>query len=294
MIILKIYGGLGNQMFQYAFGSAISQKYNLELKLDTSWFENIGPNTTKRYYQLDIFNISKKVASLEEVNKITGAHKSILSKIKRKIFQVQHKASNIITEENFDRIQHFVSCGEDFVIDGYWQDQVYFESYRKELLEVFKFPKFTDSINLKIVAKISEIPDTVSIHVRRGDYLTDKKINAHHGLCSIDYYKSAIGYFCDMGVNNNYLIFSDDPQWCKDEFKFLGRDNYYVVDNNRIEKDAFYDMHLMSLCNHHIIANSTFSWWGAWLANSRKVIAPKNWFNSGKKTPIIPKNWLSY
>lgn len=163
---------------------------------------------------------------------------------------------------------------KSLTLDGYFQSEKYFEDYKDEIRNEFTFRHSKCSA--------PEI-NTVSIHVRRGDYLN---LSDHHPVCSLDYYKEAMQRF----PNHNFLVFSDDKSWCLENFK---EDNVKIS----VNPDPSYDLQLMSLCDHHIIANSSFSWWGAWLGKNKdkEVIAPKEWFGPAKTNhdtkDLCPKEW---
>jgi len=166
---------------------------------------------------------------------------------------------------------------------GYFQSEKYFKHNRESILDLF-------SINSEIGHYIDEKygylldSNSCSLHVRRGDYLS---LPDYHPVCTMDYYRNAIAEFSD---DTRFLVFSDDIQWCKENFK---GDNFHFIEG---EKD-YVDLYLMSLCNNNIIANSSFSWWGAWLNNTpnKKVIAPKQWFGKAKQLntkDLIPETWI--
>ena len=173
--------------------------------------------------------------------------------------------------------------------DGYWASYRYFDNYRNDLLKIFTLKKGLSDQAKKYRDSILNNPhNTVSIHVRRGDYL---HLQHFHSLCTMEYYKRAIEY---MGKDrtNHFFIFSDDLEWIRDNFKFLKQ--FTVVSFHEAESDI-YEMYLMSICQDHIIANSSFSWWGAWLNSSphKRVVVPKKWFENDLNTAdSIPDNWL--
>jgi hypothetical protein len=146
--------------------------------------------------------------------------------------------------------------------------------------------------NADIAEQIGRV-NAVSLHVRRGDYVKNPKTTATHGLCSLDYYHTAIRYIYETVEQPYFFIFSDDMAWVKEHLKIDAPCQY--VDHNQ-GKESFNDMHLMSLCKHHIIANSSFSWWGAWLNSSPEkiVIAPNKWFaNQNNIKDLLPNDWVT-
>lgn len=177
---------------------------------------------------------------------------------------------------------------DGYYIEGYWQCELYFSDIREKILETYRFPDFDKSQRRWIESIQSTC--SVSVHIRRGDYL---KYPYLQNICTLDYYKKAMQYFRDKFQNNvMFYIFTNDFPWA--EQYFTEKDCCFVKGN--IGKDSFRDMQLMSLCRHHIIANSSFSWWGAWLNQNpdKMVIAPKKWVNNTPENEIdiIPDNWL--
>ena len=176
-------------------------------------------------------------------------------------------------------------------LDGYFQSFKYFEliadQIRNELSPVTDYGK----LDLEVKSKIESV-ESVSIHVRRGDYVTSKASMKTLGVCDLDYYDRAINEIVRRLGDPHFFIFSDDPEWSKENLKVPGSVTYVSHNSG---PTAFQDIRLMSICNHHIIANSTFSWWGAWLNSSKEkiVITPKKWFSNGMSSKtLIPENWL--
>lgn len=264
MTIIKLMGGLGNQMFQYAFGIAIGGK----VKYDASWFDKTrgNPDVTQREYELDFWNINPKLVN---TSKIFGF-------IKRK-----HIIENPFNVYNPKLLQIKSGC-----IEGYFQVARYYDSIREQLLKDFVPRQKPTPQNQKILDLIHET-NSVSLHVRRGDYV---KLQHIHGLCDLDYYARAIKFIAEHITSPHFFIFSDDPQWVTDNLKLDFPCT--VVDINH-GRDSVWDMWLMANCKHNIIANSSFSWWGAWLnQNPNKiVVAPAQWFADGQLTDIVPPTW---
>ena len=261
MIITKLQGGLANQIFQWAYGRHLSNKYNVELYTDLNFYNQHIPGVTKRNYSLSKFpNINT-----------SAFNPSNLSNAKK--FQK--------LGDNFKFNEFSYDNNYNYYLDGYWQSENYFlessDLIRKKLSpsdEILKKLNLTPFIDKNVV----------SLHVRRTDYVTS---NGYHPVQSIEYYKKALNI---IGEYDYIFVFSDDIQWCKDNLTF----------NNMIFMEGFDDVEdlwLMSMCKNNIIANSSFSWWGAWLNSNpnKKVIAPDNWFgknvniNSGD---IVPDEWI--
>jgi hypothetical protein len=257
-MIIRLTGGLGNQMFQYAYGRSKTLRSGEALYY--YFIDSRGP--TKREYGLNVFNLKEK-----KINNITAIFLDALW----------------INTKFMDRI----------VRSGYWQSEKFFISFEDEIRKDFQFTKPLGWKNIKIQEKINKT-NSVSIHIRRGDYFSDTKISKVHGTCTRDYYNKAIEYINNKVKDPAFFIFSDDPEWAKNNLKI---ENAIYIDWNK-NTDSHIDMQLMSICKHNIIANSSFSWWSAWLnKNSKKiVIAPQKWFKNSeaqKNTKnLIPKEWI--
>lgn len=260
MIVVKLQGGLGNQLFQWSCGLSLSKKYKKDFYLDISFYGNQS-GVTPRNFSL------KEFSNLDDTN--------------LKIFNGNY--------DNFTRlldnfVHQNINCNQkdNYYLDGFWQSEKYFieiESIIKDCLkpnEIF----FNKTKDFDFSNK-----NYTSIHVRRGDYV---RLQHYHPLQSIEYYKNSVD---EIGNNDGLLIFSDDINWCRDNFNFPNMkfiEGYSDVEN----------IWLMSLCKNNIIANSSFSWWGAWLNENKqkKIISPKIWFGERCGTitssDIIPNNWI--
>jgi hypothetical protein len=280
MIISKITGGLGNQMFQYSIAKAVALKNNDHFKLDLFFY----PTQDLRKYELSLFNIEENIISNEELQNIVGSH-SIFSKI-YKIFGLNK--TYFIEKEIVAFDSNVFNNAKNKYLIGYWQNEKYFKDIRSEILNCFK-SKDKISFEANYYLKRIKNSNSVALHVRRGDYIQDRHTNSVHGVCNLDYYNRAISYINSKVSNPVYFIFSDDMPWCKENIHHLG--DIIFVDNTSNSID---DLELMKSCKHNIIANSTFSWWGGWLNNykSKIVIAPKIWFlKSPDKNPAC-REWI--
>ena len=277
MIITKITGGLGNQMFQYAVARAISIKNNDIMKLDITAYETY---TLHNGYRLNIFNIKENIATEKEIIKFIGK-RNILNKVLNKF----NFNKNIFKEKERTIFDKEVFLKKDIYLDGYWQTEKYFINIRKELLKDFTIKEKNTTIVNNYLNKIS-ISNSVSIHVRRGDYFKHPEI----GILDISYYIDAVKYINKKIKNPIFYIFSNDIEWCKLNFDFI--DNKVFICDTKTEID---DMTLMKNCKHNIVANSSFSWWSAWLNEYKMkiVVAPKKWMvinpNNYKWSP---SNWV--
>lgn len=293
MITINIIGGLGNQMFQYAFGYAISKEKSVKIKLDTSGFDVYD----LRSYELSLFNIEEnsdlKPAYIFLLNQLNGKNNTLLIKTFRKMLRGLLRFTSFYYQEKkefvFDKDVFNIKIDTYFY--GYWQNEKYFKKYRKELLEIFTLK----NIHPKTIEYQQQIvkSDAVSIHIRRGDYVTDTHTNSVHGTCDVRYYKRAVMEVLKNKKQAHFFIFSDDLDWAKKNLDFIDNKTFVRLESEIPDHE---EMHLMSKCKHNIIANSSFSWWGAWMnKNSTKiVIAPKKWFKNSKmnQSQIVPHDWI--
>lgn len=284
MKIIRVIGGLGNQMFQYAFYLSLLKK-DKDCAIDILQMENYKLHNG--YELQSIFQIQPNVASLKDVKKLSLNRKNnFISKVLRKT--LRKKRSEYLEKENFTFDKGVYGLEGDVYLQGYWQNEKYFENIRKEVLETFSFNKPLDNKNETILRRILN-SNSVSIHVRRGDYLKHEELL---NICTLDYYLNAINYFKNKEEIPIFYIFSNDIEWCKENFKTMNINCEYI-DWNR-GNDSYKDMQLMSNCKHNIIANSSFSWWGAWLNQNlyKIVITPSKWTNKTDRVDIIPENWI--
>lgn len=281
---INIYGGLGNQMFQYAAGRALSLRYQVPLCLDLSWFsQKHDANTTVRTYQLGIFkNIT---ATIQNGNSFPCQR--FITRIRKYL-----PFSRVIREPHFAYWPAFAEITPPATLDGYWQSEKYFMDFQKEIRHDFTFPALPEKAK-QLCKQIMATPESVSVHIRRGDYVSNPQAQAFHGNLQQGYYNKALQLIKDTCGKNRLFIFSDDPQWTRENFDCCGNDATII---DLVSPDAPHlDMHLMSLCRHHIIANSSFSWWGAWLGQEGGLtIAPRRWFadTSVDTSDIIPEKWI--
>ena len=265
-IISQIMGGLGNQMFQYACARAVAHRIDAQLYLDLFWFEN-----GNRTFMLDIFpNINYS---------ISHPPKSIVSRVLRKIDLNKINYIDEPVHYQYSYWSEIENIRNSAHLSGYWQNEKYFSNITSIIRQDFTFPELPSYETEKIANKIKVSSCPVSIHIRRGDYVKNPVTNRFHGICSQEYYEKALQIIVGKHKDSPELyIFSDEPEWVKDNFDTLGYPSH-VVDIPQHKDSPYHDMHLMSLCRHHIIANSSFSWWAAWLSGrDGTVVAPKQWF----------------
>ena len=287
MIIINITGGLGNQLFQYAFGRALSIKNRCQLKLDISSYQNYEWHD----YSLRPFSIRENFADKSDCELLKGEKFSFVRKIKQNIF---NNKKFYYSEKDLRFNEKYKNLANPAYISGYWQSEKYFKQVEEIIRNEFKIVIPPSKPNQNLIKKI-EKENAISLHVRRGNYANIKHVNKVHGTSPLSYYNDAIKVLIPKIPDPVFYIFSDDIEWAKKNL-IINNETVFVDFNN--STTDFEDMRLMSMCKHHIIANSTFSWWGAWLNDSKSkiVIAPKIWFNdvnmNNQTANLIPSNWI--
>jgi glycosyl transferase family 11 len=288
MIITRLTGGIGNQMFQYAFGRRLADHHKTELKLDLGFYSDPVLNVPPRTFDLDIFNITSEVASDKEIKKFAKrVNHDLTDRVLNRIFGV--KASHI-REPHFYFSEAAFNSPDNVYLSGYWQSEKYFGDIEPKLRRDFTFKDPINDLAKPILEKIN-CTESVCVHVRRGDFLT----NPLNGLYGKDYYVAASEIVSSGKPDKAYFVFSDDVEWCKENLQFDGETTF--VDNDFGPRKFRDDLWLMSECKHFIIANSSFSWWAVWLNTNprRTVVAPKAWFQdrSLDTRDLIPDNWVT-
>lgn len=287
LIIQKLDGGLGNQLFQYAFCYALSRKTGKDLKV-FSFYNDIMPGTRKN--AIKYFKIEEACRRIP-----LRFYAETIECYLRAIFNFLFKTC-YITNFDWNRTNDYIEyvlennikvyqninisrCKKYYVVEGFWQSPLYFDEYREEILQLFNLKrKYQDKINNKLIFKvIKHDPRAVSIHVRRGDY------SIIGWTLTPNYYQEAIKCIKEKINNPVFYVFSDDINWCRNYFKAF--DEKFVFVEAEKNKQPYEDMYLMSQCRNNIIANSTYSWWAAYLNNfpSKIVIAPKEICNCTNK-----------
>jgi hypothetical protein len=288
MIIIKLTGGLGNQMFQYACARAIAHRNNCQVLADLSFYNEAGQTegTTVRDFLLGNFSFALDVANTKLIKLFTQKQKSIFQRIFGNT-----KNYNFVCEEAIYYKPYITELKAPLLLHGYFQSEKYFKDAEHLIRADFKF-KSSSSRNNQLLEKIKST-NSVSLHIRRGDYATNANINQYHGLCSLNFYKEAIKIIEERVDNPHFYIFSDDLEWTKQNLP-INHPHTFVEGN--IGKASFEDMRLMSFCKHNITANSSFSWWGAWLNENldKIVVAPKNWVttNTYSIEDLLPPSWI--
>lgn len=271
--IIKYNGGLGNQMFQYAFYLQLKKRHPLDVFLfdveQSQWWHN--------GFELDgIFHLD--------------CHKNARNyrRIKRHFSGLLDQFHTIKQDHSLEYSKEIMDYSYLFSqYEGYWQSEKYFLPVEQDVRKSFTFDIELLNNGTRTIAQEIKGKETVSVHIRRGDYLTFSGF----GVCSIDYYMRAMSFITEKIHDPLFLFFSDDMSWVKENISYSNA--IYVSCNQGA--DSWQDMYLMSRCTHNIIANSSFSWWGAWLNENRNkiVIAPTRWFNYSPNYDIIPQDWIT-
>ncbi len=284
MIIVKIEGGLGNQLFQYALGRHLAIKHKTCLKFDISEFDN-KKHLVVRTFELPKFKVNIDIARQEDINR--AQNHSPKGRLMEWIYGLFSNEVKIKKEPVYNFAPAVLKYPDNIYLIGYWQSEKYFEGIEKTLRMDLKFSNELSAEQKKLHDKINDC-NAVSMHVRRGDFVYNP--NDPHTICSVDYYKNAVEVISKKIKNPVFFVFSDGIEWTKKNID-IPYEHYYVSGN-----EAWVDLKLMSSCKHNIIANSSFSWWGAYLNNYKQkvVICPAVWYKENNDflvSDLIPEKW---
>lgn len=288
MIIIQLAGGLGNQLQQFSLYKKL-QTLGKDVKLDISWFENEQNDGTPRNLELNYFeNLKFEVCTEDEKRELIG-RKSLLVRFLQRFFPILRRKFRETPMMYNPKIFTF----ENMYIEGYFACEKYYVDIIPLLQDIIVFPLVGQEKNL-LTARMMQSEGSVSLHIRRGDYLNPENKEIFENICTNDYYKSAMEYMLQKYPQSHFYIFSDDLEYVRQ--KFVG-EQFTIVDWNT-GKDSFYDMYLMSQCKHNICANSTFSFWGARLNRyaQKRMIRPLKQKNSNQYEPELMcnlwKEWI--
>jgi hypothetical protein len=292
MIVIKLQGGLGNQMFQYAFGKAISIKLSSPLYFDNSFFKlEESSHFSNRHYNLDVFPFHINLLSKNKISNFINPNP-----IQRLLNKLNLNRKDVFKEITLEFSERVFNLSNNLYLDGYWQSEQYFNRITTQVRKDFEFIKPFSSLSESISCTLAKENNAVSVHIRRGDYISSATNSKVHGTCPIDYYHQAMRLLNAKLNKPQFYFFSDEPEWVEQNL-VNSLNNFQIIKHNQ-GTDSWQDMALMSKCKHHIIANSSFSWWGAWLNPSpdKIVIAPKIWFAdpglNDQSATIIAENWI--
>lgn len=275
MIRIVLQGRTGNHLFQYALGRVLSKKYQVPLVLDASWFNAEGWSQVSHFLSLPLnarvvrrFSLGARI-----LRKLTGKH------------YWEFRGIPIYRENPLDQSfdSAFLECPNDCLLFGYFQSPWYFRDLADELREEIKALLETARLGHELQSLLAQ-PESVAVHVRRGDYLQHSVFK----VCDEEYYRASMQQMREVIPQATFYIFSDDPAWCRATFTDADQ---VVVESGDAGENPLHDLHLMSLASHHIIANSTYSWWAAWLAHApnQQVIMPDRWYAGEIIAPIAEK-----
>lgn len=282
MITTRIIGGLGNQLFQYACGRALSERFNVPLKLDLRGFQQYKLHQ----YQLDKFCITAKAGVAVDLPKFYRFGPLTFT---RNSYRKGQSKCTVVREAKLSFDTSIYNHGSNLFLDGYWQSERYFADIRNILVQELQLREPLDSTNQHLAKKMQQV-NSVTLHVRRADYVN----NPTYAQCTVDYYQRALKMIAERVNNLHVYVFSDDIPWVKAHIH-LAVPTTYVSHNNGPAN--YLDLVLMQYCTHSIIANSSFSWWGAWLKKNETglVIAPQTWYTDPRKVTqdLLPLRWVT-
>jgi hypothetical protein len=284
VIIVKLFGGLGNQMHQYAFGRSLSIRSMRRLVLDASGFPS-GLGRHQRVYRLSELRINPRTRVVHGNDRRQRLHRSF-------IHRIEARGSYVVEDDTNPPHAPLIS-GRVTLYSGYWQSHTYIEDISDSLIEEFRLGRPLSKSARELV-EILESPDSVAVHVRRGDYAELPETMKIHGLLTPAYYHQAVSeIFAQTGSRGPVVVFSDDPTWASENLEFTA-DTVHAELNGALADVEMLDV--FRSAHHHVIANSSLSWWGAWLSRreGQRVIAPEAWF-AGRPNRFPeqhPSNWL--
>lgn len=279
-IVTRLFGGAGNQLFQYAAGRALADRLCCDLVIDSRYVAGsadrgdcFGHFTNARFRRDDALPPAKSDGAL-----------------RYGLWRTFGRNPKFHREDGLAFDPGFFELPTNTYLHGYWQSEKYFAEIAEQLRSDLRFTTPLDDANAKMAAQIASADTPVALHVRRGDYVA----SGSYAACSPAYYRAAADLLAEkLGSDLTCFVISNDPGWARENLN-LGQETVFVDLND--EKTGHFDLHLMSLCAHNVIANSTFSWWGAWLNNhpGKRVVAPKDWFakDALSNPDICPEDWL--
>jgi hypothetical protein len=291
MVIVRLMGGLGNQMFQYAVGRRMALAQNVSLKLDVAWFAR----WPSRAYALHALNIAEAFATPAEVREIAGPETGGVGRL---VFRLRRRWGigyrwTWLQERGLSPFDaRVLAPHERTYLDGYWQSERYFSDVAATIRRDFVLKALPGARTRQLADQINAA-QSVSVHVRRGDYVADPKTREIRSVCTPEYYQRCVAHVAARVREPHLFLFSDDPAWVAANLRF---DHPTTLVSEAGASEEHEDLHLMSLCRHHIIANSSFSWWGAWLnpRPDKLVLAPRRWMNDPRSDDRdwLPAAWI--
>lgn len=297
MIIVRLMGGLGNQMFQYAAALRLAHRHQAELKFDLSFLLDRSPREHFAYrdFDLAVFNFPFSTASSEEIQQFRCLRPSASRNVFRRI-------SNKLTRRRYYFERHLafdptvLELPDETYLEGYFQHEGYFSDVEELVRQRFRLEPDESKLLFatRRLADEIRIDDSICLHVRRADYVTNPITNRYHGVCSLNYYERGLAKLRSLGVKGKVFVFSDDENWCRENF--TNASQFTIVGNEHAGIRASTHLWLMTLCRHFVIPNSSFSWWAAWLSenSSKLVVRPSQWLQASEvaNVDICPAPWI--
>src|SRR3989442_95689 len=292
MVIVRLLGGLGNQMFQYAAARRLALAHNVPLKLDTPW---LAPGAD-RAYGLQALNIQEAFATRGGVGELRGPATRgiprVLFRLRRR-FKIGYDWTWIHERTLSPADPRVFHAGARTYLDGYWQSEKYFSDVADTIRREFTSRDRLDAGPREILDRMATA-ESVSVHVRRGDYASHPRASRARSVCTPSYYQRCVAYIAERLGHTHLFVFSDDPDWVAANLRFEYPTTLVSTVPARPDHT---DLRLMSACRHHVIANSSFSWWGAWLNphHDQLVLAPRRWMNDPPvdDRAVVPARWIS-
>jgi hypothetical protein len=293
MILVKVHEGLSNQMFQYAAARRLAAVHATSVRLDLSWYDDIPAGATPRSFELHHLQITGQRATRRETIGTGGVRNAPLKDLPTALYRKIRPRYRYVGERHFHFDPTVLDLPDNVCLYGYWMSEKYFADAAEIIRREFQFRNPPSPENQKMITRMTEI-DSVAVHVRRGDYVSDANAAAAQGLCGLDYYRRCAETIKDRIQDPCYFVFSDDLDWARDHLS-LGGDTEYV-DHNR-GSASYEDLRLMACARHNVIANSGFSWWAAWLNPnpSKLILAPQRWMkdSSFDTSDVLPAEWVT-
>lgn len=289
MVVVRLTGGLGNQLFQYAAARRLALVRQTEVVLDTGWFRHeAGGYPAARPYELHHLDLPARVVSLPSAT-IGRWERGLTARIGR--WPSRRVRLPVIRQSaDWSGLDQRVLDGPAYVVlDGYWQNEGYFQDHAETIRAELRLPAASEPRFAQLLEEIGS-SEAIAVHVRRGDYVTVPQVAEVHGALELDYYRQAVGLVAQRaGPDARVFVFSDEPEWAEKRLGF----ELPTTHIGRMAWPVTAELRLMASCRHHVVANSSYSWWGAWLAErpGQVVVAPRRWTRTTDSSAIVPTRW---
>jgi hypothetical protein len=281
-------------MFQYAAGRSLALRLGADLKMDRSYLDGTQMGNTPRRYELGSFDVVERFADRAEVAKWTARGETRFRTLLLRLLGaagIRRPHPRVLRDPDFRFQPEFLSVSGDVYLEGYWQSERYFASVSDVIRREFSARNPLRGRDDEL-ARTLEAENAVSVHVRRGDFVRRPETYEFHGVCGVEYYRRCMEIVSGSVVDPHFVVFTDEPGWARENLPPARRVTFVDWDAPR---PGWVDLELMRRCRHHIVANSSFSWWGAWLCGNpgKRVLAPARWFNRpGMDTrDLLPASW---